>query len=216
MAETQVKDQEDAGLIRAWHEAEEAKVPAGVMAQKEVKVDGMPDGLGMRYHSLEEAGWVVVYHQETGDRSVVNKNMLGVQLSKKLPNGKKAFDIYPPKDKNGDIITPVRGTYKCMLHSEEPNRDEYTRMGLPVCNKSNIPSPQALIWHMAAKHKREWKSIKEDQERVEKDEDRKFQRALYERLVNSEVSNPEYVCSICGKECKNKLGYTSHMKSHEK
>jgi len=183
--DTQVEEvtQDEAEVIKAWQEAEAVKEPGESIKEKEITMGGMPPGVGMRYTSLESAGWVKVYHQKTGDESIINRNMLGIQLRKKLEDGSKAFDIVPPRDKAGNIIVPKQGTLKCMLNRDDPNREKYDEWGFAVCPKHNLTSRHNLIQHMSHRHPQEWAAIKEERDRLEKEEDKTFQRALYERLA---------------------------------
>lgn len=186
MEGTQVETQKtDAQIAESWATAEKAPEPGDSLKEGSIKVAGMPEGLGMRYQSLESAGWVYVYHQETGDRSRINRNMLGMQLRKKLPDGRNAFSIYPPKDAKGNIIKPARGTIKCMLHKDDPNRENYTRWGFPVCPCDNLKSEHDKIQHMKHRHGREWETIDKDRQDREKQEDRKFQQMLYTKMTES-------------------------------
>jgi hypothetical protein len=132
----------------------------------------------MRVAALRSAGYTYVYHRETGERSVVNRNMLPAQLRKPLPPesganaGKPAFSITKPPN------APRRGAIKCLLHHEGPRRAEFDAMGLPSCRKATIHSEFQLTSHMRSKHPSSWKAIEEKRLEAEKQEDRALQRAF--------------------------------------
>jgi hypothetical protein len=132
----------------------------------------------MRVAALKSAGYTYVYHRVTGERSLVNRNMLPAQLRKPLPPdegrraGEPAFSITRP------AVPPRRGTITCLLHPEGERRAEFDAMGLPTCRKATITSEFQLRSHMKSKHPSSWKAIEEKRERQEKDEDRALQRAF--------------------------------------
>lgn len=175
----------NAEVLEGWLRAEKAPEPGTVKFDELIKDKELPDGVGMRYHSLQSAGWVYVYHTKTGDRSVVNRNMLRQQLQKKLPDGSYAFSLMPPRDKDGNIIKPLQGTIKCMLHKDSPDRALYDQMGFAVCPKDNIPNQHNLVQHMKHRHHVEWEAIEKVRIDAEKAEDRKFQQALYSKITDS-------------------------------
>ena len=179
MEDTKVEAKDE--VVEAWLNAEEAKSPT--TQEKVIRDANMPAGVGMRYHSLEEAGWVYVYDQKTGDRSTINRNWLQMQLGKTRPDGSKIFGLHPPKDKSGKVIASFKGKYNCLLHKDDKDREYYDSQGFAVCLREGIPSVHAQRQHMAKKHKVEWDNIKESKKEAEKKEEKDFQRALYERLA---------------------------------
>ena len=132
-------------------DAEIAEEPGDMKAGK---VLGSSGGLTMTASELQSAGWVYVYNVRTGDRSMVNRNMLEQQLQKTFDDGTYAFSTKKP-----DGVIPRNGNLKCLLHADDPNRDEYDRMGLPRCNKANLVAQHDLKMHMEKRHRREWASI---------------------------------------------------------
>jgi hypothetical protein len=132
----------------------------------------------MRVAALKSAGYTYVYHRVTGERSVVNRNMLPAQLRKVLPPeegpraGQPAFSITRPQ------VPPRRGTTKCLLHRDGERREEFDAMGLPTCRKATITSEFQLTSHMKSKHPSSWKAIEEKRLEAEKQEDRALQRAF--------------------------------------
>jgi len=185
--DTQVKETipKDTEAIEAWLRMEKAPEPGSAKFDELIKDKSLPQGIDMKFHSLQSAGWAYVYHTKTGDKSIVNKNMLRMQLQKKLPDGSFAFSLLPPKDKNGNIIKPIVGTIKCMLHPDSPNRAHYDQMGFAVCMKDNIPNQHNLVQHMSHRHKMEYASMEKERTDAEKVEERAFQKALYTKMTES-------------------------------
>lgn len=106
--------------------------------------------------ALESAGWVVVWHTETHEPSYVHRNSLVTQLNKRLANGERAFTLIDPGQK------PWRGKVKCLLHSERGERADWDDLGLPVCNKADIPNMYQLRRHMTLKHPSALKAIQDE------------------------------------------------------
>ncbi len=126
--------------------------------------------------SLESAGWLPVWHTVTGELSVINANMLTIQLSKRLENGQRAFTTRDPG------IIPFRGILKCFLHTDDDDRETWDQMGMPSCDKSNLPNQYQRLSHMLHRHKTEWGSIEERRNRQERVEDREYQRSTGDAL----------------------------------
>ena len=57
---------------------------------------GQSDGMTMTTSELQSAGYVYVYNTKTGDRSVVNRNMLQGQLEKRHEDGSFVSVVYLP------------------------------------------------------------------------------------------------------------------------
>ena len=121
---------------------------------------------------LKSAGYVIIYDTKTYEPSICNRNSLRHNLQKKRPDGSIVFTTVKPEQK------PKRGTLKCMLHAESPNRDYYDSLGLPVCLKANLTSPYQVIRHMQKRHKVEYATIKEEEQREERERQRKLQESI--------------------------------------
>ena len=165
-------------------DAEVAEEPGDM---KVGKVVGSSGGLTMTATELQSAGWVYVYNVRTGDRSIVNRNMLEQQLQKTFDDGTYAFSTKRPEG-----IIPARGNLKCLLHADDPNRDEYDRMGLPRCNKANLVAQLDLKMHMEKRHRREWASIdgqiQEDERLRDRERDDRLADALRLLVENNTPS----------------------------
>ena len=140
-------------------------------------VDEADASTPMVAHKESSAGYAYIYDTRTGERSVTNRNMLSTQLKKKRRDGSLVFTTKKPSQ------SPVRGTFKCMLHIDDPNREHYDSLGLTTCRKSNLTSPFQVRRHMQKRHPVEWETIEEERKAAEKAEDRQFQRGLMGRVV---------------------------------
>lgn len=156
--------------------------------------DGSDPGLPVPIvmDNLKSAGYSIVWDRKTGEPSLVNNNMLLAQIRKRHEDGTLAFvTVKPP-------IEPIRGTYKCLLHPDQPDRARYTQLGLPVCPKSNLTSPFQVTQHMKKRHKTAWDTLEEERTRQEKVEEREFQKALLlaARGVNPDTFQPAGVATM--------------------
>jgi len=130
----------------------------------------------MKVSTSTGAGWVWVYDTVTREPSKINRNWLAKQLAKKRPDGSFYFTTVRPKQ------GPRRGTIKCMLHPDAPNRDHYDEMGFSTCPKHNLPNKHQQMQHMKNKHSQEWITIKEEtednKEAQRQHENEQFQKAI--------------------------------------
>ena len=153
-------------------DAEMAKEPGDISVGS---VLSHSNGITMTASELQSAGYVYVYDNRTGDRSVINRNMLQQQLEKRREDGSYAFTTQKPD------FERVYGDVKCLLHKDDPNRSTYDNMGLAYCTKDNLTASHDLRVHMQKRHRREWATI--DGERIE--EDRKRNRIREDNLTEA-------------------------------
>ena len=175
-------------------EAEEVNEPGGLTEGRVLHSGNDDVPMPMGVSSLEFGGHVYVYNTQTGDRSRINSNMLAMQLTKTLEDGSRAFTTEKLP------FEPDKGTIKCMLHADDPNRAHYAALGFATCSKRYIPSQYQLQRHMTSRHRMEYATIGEEAERAEKAEEREFQRMLLQAAANG-VANPpssEYFDCDCG------------------
>ena len=134
------------------------------------------------------AGWMWVYRTDTGEPVSINQNMRVAQLAKRFPThhatmaGKLAFTDRDPG------FRPKAGMFKCMLHAESPEREQYTEMGLGVCKKSNLINRFQVTSHMEKTHKTELKAINQVRNDLIAEEERQVRRALINQ--NAPVAAP--------------------------
>ena len=174
---------ENQSIEEMLRDADVAAEP-GVMSKVIAKGDD-ENPTPMTLKGLTSAGWVYIYDTVTHERSVCNKNMVRGAIQKKRPDGSRIFTTVKPSEE------PKRGSLKCMLHEDNPNRPHYDDLGLPTCRKSNLTSPFQVRRHMEKRHPQEWATL--EQERIERKEqdDRDFQRAMMSGLKPPEA--PLYV-----------------------
>ena len=160
-------------LIQQMMEEAE-RVPEPGLSVKDILSRGTDDlPAPMIVGALKSAGWTIVYHMETGEPSIVNRNMLPMQLKKKTASGKRAFTV-----RKNEAPVPWRGELKCMLHEDAPNRVYWDGVGLPVCKKNNLTSPMQVMRHMQHRHKDEWATMEREREDGERERRKLFEEAV--------------------------------------
>lgn len=137
---------------------------------------------------------VFVYDTVNGERSEVLVTMLQQILAKKRPDGSTVFTKVKPSG------SPVRGTLKCLLHKDNPERGLFDKLGLPTCRKSNLTAAFHVRRHMEKRHRIEWETILQDRKDTaearriaERKEDREFQRTLMEKSAPLYVSKKDKI-----------------------
>ena len=158
--------------VELMEEAEAAPEPGSFNRRQVIPSPSDTFPIDVQVSSLESAGYVYVYDTLTGDRAVINRNMLEQQLSKLRPDGTRFFTTVKPP------FEPKRGTLKCLLHKDDPERWQYDEWGFAVCNKSNLVSEFQVNRHVQIRHRMEWQTIYEERQIKEKQEERDFQRQL--------------------------------------
>ena len=126
---------------------------------------------------ITSAGYTWVYDTKTGVPSKINNNNLMAVLRKKWSDDSYVFGIK-------QTVKPKFGEFKCLLHSNDPNRSHYDDIGLAICPKDNLASPYQVRRHMLKKHKTEWDAIEQERIDTEKKEDREFQRMLISKATS--------------------------------
>ena len=161
---------EDTHVLEQIRDAEKAPEPG-----ESGKIDSEGLGIAMTMR-VESAGWATVYDTKTGVPSTINDNMLVSTLRKKRPDGSYVFGLK-------QLVKPKQGTYICMLHKDDPNREHYDELGFAVCPKGNLSAPFHVKRHMQKRHKVEWAAIEDERLATEKKEDRDFQRMLVSKAT---------------------------------
>lgn len=167
---------------------------------------GATDAGAIKLNTLKSAGWVKVWDTKTGEESICNRNMLLDQLQKKRPDGSSVFTTEKPN------FEPFRGTFKCLLHADDPNRKHYDELGLATCRKSNLTSKYQVERHMVKRHPAEYATIKEEIARAEKEEDRAFHKAIIaqsQRVTKEEPAEGETPYGELKTQAK-ELGINTH------
>lgn len=139
------------------------------------------------------AGYVILYHTETFEPSRINRNQFRAHLQRRLPNGKLAFTADKPAQ------APRRGHVPCWLHASTPERQLYDSLGLATCRKAELRNEFQAERHMIKTHSQEYATIKARLEKLEKEEDRAFQRQMLGAMAPKPENELE-ACEYCGKE----------------
>ena len=157
-------------------DAEMADEPGDLKAGKVISATA---DMTMSTSELQSAGYVYVYDTRTANRSIVNRNMLQQQLEKRREDGSFTFSTRQPEG-----IAPVRGTLKCFLHEDDPNRKKYDQMALVRCKKSNFFTEMDRERHLKTRHPRAFATLENERTRDERDAERLERIALTETLRN--------------------------------
>ena len=140
---------------------------------------GQSDGMTMTTSELQSAGYVYVYNTKTGNRSVINRNMLQGQLEKRHEDDSFAFSTRKPEG----VITPV-GTLNCFLHASNPSREKYNRMGLVTCTKEGFFNEMDRERHLRFRHPRAYATLESERTRADREAERLERIALTETIRN--------------------------------
>jgi hypothetical protein len=147
---------------------------------------------------VKDEGLVTIYDKRTGEASLALKYMLRTLLAAKNPDGTFRFTAEPPK-----VSFKGGGTYKCLLHPDDPNRAVYDTLGFPVCKKSNLTSPYMVKKHMKSRHPTVWGAIEDERKEKERQEDRELQRTIISQAKPKETEKaPLYVSDRDKKKAK--------------
>jgi hypothetical protein len=169
--------------------------PGEYVQRPEGESEDHPDGRpGMMISDLVSAGHVMLYDTRTSEPSVVNRNMRAPQLKARRPDGSLVFTTVKPEKE------PWRGSIKCFLHKDGPNREHYDKMGFPVCKKSTLPSQFQADNHAKNRHRDEWAAVEAEREAGEKREDRAANRALLELVRGNGAQAPSEVVDTSSAE----------------
>jgi hypothetical protein len=142
----------------------------------------MPDGVpGSVVADLLSAGHTILYDTITREPSVVNNNMLFTQLESRREDGSRAFTRIKP------IEPPWRGSFKCFLHEDQPDRARYDSMGFPTCKKATMPNQYQADNHARNRHRDEWRAVEAEREIRERREDREAQQAMVNAVATQGV-----------------------------
>jgi hypothetical protein len=175
--ETLVAKPVEGTLVAKEEMLRDAEAAAEPGDMKEGQVVGRSEEMGdLRYAPELSAGYVYVYHMQSGSRSTINRNMLPQQLEKRHIDGTYLFSTRKP-----DIQLAI-GNLKCILHADDPDRKKYDRMGLVVCGKQRLLSELDRENHMRRRHRRAWATIENERVREERESDRTERRAMAEIL----------------------------------
>ncbi len=132
----------------------------------------------MTVSQISSAGYVKVWDTRTFESAPVLYYMLPSVLRRRRQDGSFIWTTNDPKQ------LPKRGTHKCYLHPDNPNRQVYDSMGLRTCLKANITNEYEVKQHMMKKHPKEWAAIEELKKDAERKEDRELQKLLLSNSIS--------------------------------
>ena len=170
----------------------------------------------MVVNKITNAGYVFVWDSRTYRKAPVLYYMLPQVLRQRREDGSYRWTITDPGKE------PKHGTFKCLLHRDEPNRKHYDELGFRTCKKENITNPHQVTLHMKSKHKAEWAGIEEERKERERQEDRKLQQMMVETITGKQVPivvkeatsivTDSLVCPTCKANFTNKTVFGKHIK----
>lgn len=132
--------------------------------------------------TVQDEGLCIIYESTTGEPVTCLRYMLSTLLQAKNKDGSRRFVTSTSK-------IPYRGSLKCLLHAENPERQHYNELGLPVCRKSNLTAPYMIEQHMKRRHPTAWAIIERERMDVEKEEQRQYDRGLLSSIVKAANKN---------------------------
>ena len=140
--------------------------------EAQLEIEGTFEGAEyIKAEPVLSAGQVYIYDTKTRERSVCRRNILVRKLKLKREDGSQVFTTVKPK------TPPKRGVLRCMLHPDE-RKPDYDDWGFPICKKANLNNPFQVRRHMEKRHKDEYKAIREEQVKAEKDREREERNAI--------------------------------------
>ena len=182
----------------------------------------------MVVNKMTSAGHVFVWDSRTYQKAPVLYYMLPQILRQRRQDGSYRWTVTDPGKE------PRRGTHRCLLHKDDPNRQHYSELGFAVCPKDNLANPYQVTRHMQLKHKAEWAAIEAEKKEKERQEDRALQQYLVAQAAGAigkpkpevkeepKVEAPKsekalYICDVCGADFGSQKTLDKHkQEQHEK
>ena len=122
---------------------------------------------------LVSPGFSRMYVAKTGEIRDIPADILTHNLMKMVdPDDPRSDFVFTTIDPG---FRPERGELKCWFHPDDPRREEFDRMGMPVCRKSGMFHEFQQTQHVQHKHRQEYKELDEAQVISERQEDRMLQ-----------------------------------------
>jgi len=175
MGDTQTKEIDlgnDALINEMLRDAKTVQLPSELTSNPVIHKGDATQPAPMTVKEISGAGYVYVWDTRTFEKIPILYYMLPSKLRSRREDGSFRFTTTEPKEK------PYRGTIKCMLHADSPNRKHFDELGFRVCPKSNITNQHQLRLHMMHRHRQEWTAIEQERQDKERQEDRALQRLL--------------------------------------
>ena len=171
--EKQVRDPEREALIHEMlRDALKTELPSELTKNPIIHRGDETLPTPMIVNKIDSAGFVYIWDTRTYQKAPVLYYMLQQKLRDRRKDGSYRWTAIDPRKE------PRRGTFRCMLYKDNPEREHYNALGFPVCPKDNLANPYEVRRHMQLKHKSVWAAIDEERKQKERDEDRALQRML--------------------------------------
>lgn len=177
-------------------EAKDAAEPGDTIGE----VVHQPDSnspFGIKLADVQSAGYKTVYHTQTREPSVINSNLLGVQLTKTVEVSSadgavrlvRAFTTRHPDIWTPPAPPPVRGTMLCMFHKDAEMYEHYKELGifpmanrLGTCEKSNLVKITDVLSHSERRHPDSWNAAERARTQTIESEEREIRLLQVENL----------------------------------
>lgn len=127
---------------------------------------------------------VTIYQRETGEPRQLPRLAAEFALRKRYRDPTSPlfrqfiFSATPTK-------TYHWGLNKCLLHPDNPQRAEYDKWGLPVCESAKLASPGEVRRHMELRHPSADKIIKAEQQELQRQQELAAQHALASSVLEA-------------------------------
>ena len=185
----------DAQLIEMERLMRSAPEPGGME-----NLTSLGDGVAVTKVTVESAGHVTMWNTDTLEPSVFNMNSIRTKMREVFSSdyetismrGKPCWTATQPSEK------PWRGTATCPLHESRPEREEFTRLGYPKCNRIELPNEAEAREHLRKKHPQTLRQMQEaraELDRVGTIEDREINRQILAKLAGVDLEEPVSVVS---------------------
>ena len=172
------QDKEREGLIAEMlRDAKTTELPSELSKDPVIHKGDEDLPAPMVVNTVTSAGYRYVWDTRTYEKIPILYYMIGQKMKQKRDDGSYQFMANDPHK------LPKRGTHKCLLHKDSPDRNEYDELGFRICPKDNLTNRYQVSRHMQLKHPAEWREIEDARKELERKEDRELQRMLITKVA---------------------------------
>lgn len=176
-----VDPEREALIVEMVRDAQTTELPSELTREPVIHRGDETLEAPMVVSKMTSAGYVYVWDTRSYVKIPILYYMLATKLRQRRKDGSYQFTTIDPKQ------LPKRGTHKCMLHKDAPNRTHYDELGFRTCRKENITNPYQVRQHMRSKHPAEWAAIEEEKKEKERLEDRQLQAMIVGKVAEKPV-----------------------------
>jgi len=195
MEDTQKKDPgREALIVEMLRDAEKTELPSELTKEPVIHRGDADLPAPMVVSRVTNAGYVWVWDSRTYERIPILSYMLPSKMRQRREDGSYRFTTNDPHK------LPQRGTYKCLLHKDAPDRAHYNELGFRVCKKDNLNNRYEVTQHMRHKHPAEWAAIEDERKERERKEDRELQRLILDKATEKSIEAPEAPLYVSDKD----------------